>query len=72
VRPGAVEELGPEARAQLDLVLQDRQEAARAIAAENEEWARAVVERRLTIWPEDGHLGIARHWDEILAALFAA
>jgi pimeloyl-ACP methyl ester carboxylesterase len=24
---------------------------------------------KITIWPDDGHLGIARHWDEILAAL---
>jgi pimeloyl-ACP methyl ester carboxylesterase len=24
---------------------------------------------KLTIWQEDGHIGIARHWDEILRAL---
>jgi pimeloyl-ACP methyl ester carboxylesterase len=24
---------------------------------------------KVTIWPDEGHIGIARHWDEILAAL---
>jgi pimeloyl-ACP methyl ester carboxylesterase len=24
---------------------------------------------KVTIWPEDGHIGIARHWDDILQAL---
>jgi pimeloyl-ACP methyl ester carboxylesterase len=24
---------------------------------------------KLTIWEDEGHVGIARHWDEIIAAL---
>jgi pimeloyl-ACP methyl ester carboxylesterase len=26
---------------------------------------------RVTIWPDEGHIGIARHWDEILGSLAA-
>jgi pimeloyl-ACP methyl ester carboxylesterase len=159
VRPGAVDELDEEDQMTLSLVERSREEAAATIAAKDEEWARAVVERperwlddlpvtdvnrwfredpvrmapflraaaeafrqgaegaawdrvifhepwpfrldeitaevhvwhgeldvitpranadflagaisgcRLTIWSEDGHIGIARHWDEILETL---
>lgn len=31
--------------------------------------AARIPNRKLTIWPDEGHLGIARHWDEILEAL---
>jgi pimeloyl-ACP methyl ester carboxylesterase len=24
---------------------------------------------QVTIWPDEGHIGIARHWDEILSEL---
>jgi hypothetical protein len=26
---------------------------------------------KVTIWPDEGHIAIARHWDEILDALAA-
>lgn len=45
VRPGALEDLDEEEQLRLDLVERSRGEAARTMAAENEEWARAVVEQ---------------------------
>jgi pimeloyl-ACP methyl ester carboxylesterase len=33
--------------------------------------ASRIANSKLTIWPDEGHIGIARRWDEILEALIA-
>jgi pimeloyl-ACP methyl ester carboxylesterase len=45
----------------------------RAVYREAAEFAAETIpDSRLTAWPDDGHIGVAKHWSEILEALTAA
>ena len=45
----------------------------RAVYREAAEFAAETIpDSRLTAWPDDGHIGVAKHWSEILEALAAA
>jgi pimeloyl-ACP methyl ester carboxylesterase len=34
-------------------------------------YATQMPHASLTVWPDDGHLGIVEHWDDVLASVTA-
>jgi len=40
-------------------------------AADTQTFADRIPDATLAVWPDDGHLGVIRHWDEILSAVTA-